>query len=145
MLNGYMWPFLPAFLLGWRRAGALTQKRALLARVGLIALFAVSLFALSGPPGFPTFSATSAVDLTVLNLSQALQLSELPDWIFIHEMSGSEVPPRVAAAILARYEPVDIPVKEVNFENVPEPYWHDYRSRTDGHGVTFFRKIKATE
>ena len=336
MLHGYMWPFLLAVPLAWRRVGALPPKRALAARLGLIALGAVALFALSGPPGFPTFAATWVVglaiavgaftwlartrgdasaeadwrllalsllagttlaaaalcpypyfryllgvmplaalataylagelvrwnrwgiaagggiliatnlltqgpivlaarlqmpapekrlewidrhmpyghlvsnvpgvnvsrisrslappwsvspffdylgeithdhdgpvegvvkylqansrpgqvvmttyenfplmfytDLTVLNLPQALQLSELPDWIFIHKMSGSEVPPQVAAAILASYEPVAIPVQEVNFENVPEPYWHYYRTRTDGHAVTFFRRIKT--
>ena len=89
---------------------------------------------------YENFPLMFYTDLTVLNLAQAERSSDPPDWIFIHKMSGSEIPQQLVSAILRSYEPVAIAVKEVNFENIPEPYWHYYRTRTDGHDITFFRR-----
>jgi 4-amino-4-deoxy-L-arabinose transferase-like glycosyltransferase len=88
---------------------------------------------------YENFPLMFYTDLTVLNLEQARGLSKPPDWIFVHKMTVSQLPPRIASNLARGYELVPIPVKEVNWENIPEPYWHYYRTRTDGEDITLFR------
>ena len=76
----------------------------------------------------------------VLNVGQARGLSTPPDWIFLHKTTIGELPPPLASALARGYDRVPIDVKEVNWENNPEPYWHYYRTRVDGPDISLLRR-----
>jgi len=82
-------------------------------------------------------------DLLVLKLGQTAGQTTLPDWFYAHSPRMPRLPPDMAAAFGATYEPVRVNAKEVRWENIPEPYWHFYRTRTDGRDVALFRKRAA--
>lgn len=100
----------------------------------------------NGRPGqvlmatYENFPLMFYTDLTVVNIAQARTLPKPPDWIFVHKTSVAQLPPPVVSALESIYEPVKIGIKEVNWENIPEPYWHYYRTRLDGDDVSLFRR-----
>jgi len=77
-------------------------------------------------------------DLQVVRWDEAASLERLPEWIFFHGLRRQALDARVRAA-LHRYRRVPLPAREIRWENIPEPYWHRFRTRREGPRVRLYR------
>jgi hypothetical protein len=82
-------------------------------------------------------------DLLVLKPEEATGPNALPHWFYLHSPRMPRLPAELAAALGTIYEPVPVNAKELRWENIPEPYWHFYRTRTVGRDVALFRRKDA--
>jgi 4-amino-4-deoxy-L-arabinose transferase-like glycosyltransferase len=77
-------------------------------------------------------------DLRVVRWDEAASLRRLPEWIFFHGPRKEALDGAVRGA-LHRYRRVPLAARETRWENVPEPYWHWFRTRRDGPRVRLYR------
>jgi len=77
-------------------------------------------------------------DLQVLRWDEAASLGRLPEWIFFHGLRREDLDARIRAA-LHRYRRVPLDAREIRWENIPEPYWHWFRTRREGPRVRLYQ------
>jgi hypothetical protein len=77
-------------------------------------------------------------ELDVVRWDEAATLQRLPDWIFLHGLRRGPMDARIRGS-LHRYQRVPLTARELRFENIPEPYWHRFRTRRDGPAVKLYR------
>jgi len=77
-------------------------------------------------------------DLQVVRWNEAASLDRLPEWIFFHG-PRREVPDVTIQRALGRYRRVPLDARETGWENIPEPYWHLFRTRREGPRVRLYR------
>lgn len=83
-------------------------------------------------------------DLKVYSARTGTNLSVLPDWVLIH---GSD-PPRFSEGLAQAlknpeaYRQMPIMAHELQYENAPEPNWHQFRTPTKGPLVKLFRRVR---
>ena len=77
-------------------------------------------------------------DLQVVRWDEAASLDRLPEWIFFHGLRRQGLDATIRAA-LHRYRRVALDAREIRWENIPEPYWHWFRTRREGPRVKLYR------
>jgi hypothetical protein len=77
-------------------------------------------------------------DLQVVRWDEAASLERLPEWIFFHGLRRQALDARVRVS-LHRYRRVPLDAREIRWENIPEPYWHLFRTRREGPRVRLYR------
>jgi len=80
----------------------------------------------------------------VVRWDEASSLKTLPDWIFAHGYVRGRLPEDILDAF-DRYEKVPLDAREFFWENIPEPYLHQFRTRTRGPAVSLFRLVKPEQ
>lgn len=78
------------------------------------------------------YSLLFYTDLRVERFEEADALPELPDWIW-QGPRAPRLPERIRSALSRDYERVRLEAVWLPWENIPEPYWHRFRTpaRTD--------------
>ncbi len=69
---------------------------------------------------------------------EAASLQRLPEWIFIHGLRREPMDARIRRS-MHRYHRVPLTAREMRWENIPEPYWHRFRTRREGPAVKLYR------
>jgi hypothetical protein len=77
-------------------------------------------------------------DLRVVRWDEAGSLEALPEWVFFHGLRRQPLDPSVRSA-LHRYRRVPLEAREIPWENIPEPYWHWFRTSRQGPRVRLYR------
>jgi hypothetical protein len=72
-----------------------------------------------------------------------VEAADLPEWILQHSPRPPRFAPEVVDALRARYRRAPVDAAELPWENIPEPYWHQFRTRTKGARVTLLRRSDA--
>lgn len=77
-------------------------------------------------------------DLQVVRWDEAASLKRLPEWIFFHGLRRQGLDATIRGD-LHRYRRVPLDARESRWENIPEPYWHWFRTRREGPRVRLYR------
>jgi 4-amino-4-deoxy-L-arabinose transferase-like glycosyltransferase len=77
-------------------------------------------------------------DLQVVRWDEAESLERLPEWIFFHGLRREALDARIRGS-LHRYRRVPLDAREIRWENIPEPYWHRFRTEREGPRVRLYR------
>jgi hypothetical protein len=77
-------------------------------------------------------------DLQVVRWDEAASLDRLPEWIFFHGLRRKPMDARIRRS-MHRYHRVPLTAREMRWENIPEPYWHRFRTRPEGPAVKLYR------
>jgi len=91
------------------------------------------------------FTLLFYTDFRVARLDEAAQLDEPPDWIFMHGNTQVPLPDELVRSWRRDY--VRVPVRGYDFpwENIPEPYWHRFRSPDRGPPIRLLRRRADAE
>ena len=77
-------------------------------------------------------------DLHVVRWDEAESRERLPEWIFFHGLRRQALDARIRGS-LHRYRRVSLDAREIRWENIPEPYWHRFRTEREGPRVRLYR------
>jgi hypothetical protein len=69
-----------------------------------------------------------------------VEAADLPEWILQHSPRPPRFAPEVRDALRGRYRRVLVDAVELPWENIPEPYWHQFRTAEKGARVTLLRR-----
>lgn len=103
---------------------------------------AIDYLALHARPGarlvttYEHFPLMFATPLEVIQNDVAREQDLLPEWFFFHGNRSQPLGRQVSRALDEhRYEFADVPAIEFPWENVPEPYWHQFKTLRVGPRV----------
>jgi len=78
-------------------------------------------------------------DLRIVRAEEANSAEPLPEWIFVHGSSAPPLPIWLARALASEYERAPLRARETPWENIPEPYWHWFRTWQRGPRLQLYR------
>jgi hypothetical protein len=82
-------------------------------------------------------------DLRIVHADGANPDEPLPDWVFVHGNTRRLIP-GLARALGSEYVRVPLRARETPWENIPEPYWHWFRTKERGPGLQLYRLRSPT-